>query len=451
MHILKDFITIDDLETRWGLDKNQIESFTYGRVDDEPRLTMWYATEVRPRPDGGQSAFVKPAQDLNGCIFDMADVLEIEELNPELVRKETDQGDSELKMIGDKFIFTERQLIKKEDLYKRWFGATDEEIVKHFDTGELRAYEHYKGPINGVVWCIPGQIYYQDRHDYSNPGVYEYRDNHCSYFLLTDVVRCETEHPEYTGNVTPESLGLVQDGASGAPEEEPEYVKAESLRKEMKLSPVQFVDYLRDNQDLVFFGNGVNDGSRNWFYRTASREQASGMLDDMYIHRLDITAHEKRIAGTTSIPPFPVAGSSAAPMADIPFPTVEVDTSGLESQLAEAQKKIEDVEGVRRWNKQFLTERAELQSSLEEKDARIAELEKELAAVKAVLENGKSLADAVCRMRREGKTDEAIAAYLHDDGKWCSQAQVGALLHADGTRVAADSMNQRARRLLGKA
>lgn len=57
MHILKDFISIDDLETRWGLDKKQIESFTYER-GDEPRLTMWYATEKRARPDGGQSAFV---------------------------------------------------------------------------------------------------------------------------------------------------------------------------------------------------------------------------------------------------------------------------------------------------------------------------------------------------------------------------------------------------------
>ena len=96
----------------------------------------------------------------------------------------------------------------------------------------------------------------------------------------------------------------------------------------------------------------------------------------------------------------------------------------------------------------------------EKKDSRIAELEKEVAELKEQLaakleqtmaSDGKSLADVVCRMRREGKTDEEIAAHLNDNGKWCSYAQVGALLHADETRVAAESMSQRARRLLGKA
>ncbi|MDL2317321.1 hypothetical protein LJC59_09710 [Desulfovibrio sp. OttesenSCG-928-A18] len=228
----------------------------------------------------------------------------------------------------------ETQLLQKEELYKRWFGATHEEIARHFTVGELRVYERHKGPINGIIWCKPGHVYYQSQVSYSNPDLYDYNDDSCDYFLLEDVMRCETEHPEYTGNVTPESLGLIQDGESGAPEEEPEYIKAESWRKEMMLSPVQFVDYLE--------------------------------------------SHKRRIAEATSISPFPVAGSDASPMADIPFPTVAIDSSGLESQLAEAQKKIEDVEGVRRWNKQFLTERAELQSSLAEKDTRIAELEAEL-------------------------------------------------------------------------
>ena len=106
----------------------------------------------------------------------------------------------------------ETQLLPKEELYKRWDGATHEEIAGHFNKGELRAYERHKGPINGILWCKPGHVYYQDRMDYSNPGLYEYSDDYCDYFLLEDVVRCEIEHPEYIGNVTPESLGLVQSG-----------------------------------------------------------------------------------------------------------------------------------------------------------------------------------------------------------------------------------------------
>ncbi|MGD9576021.1 hypothetical protein [Desulfovibrio sp.] len=215
MHILKDFISIDDLETRWGLDKKQIESFTYER-GDEPRLTMWYATEKRARPDGGQSAFVKRAQYLNGCVFDMADVLEIEKLNPELVHAAMAEND-EPKMIDGKFVFAEHQIIGKDHLYKRWFGATREEIARHFDKGELRAYEHYKGPINNVIWCNPGQIYYQSRQDYSNPGLYEYLDDQCSYFLLEDVLQCEKLHPEYIGNVSAEDLGLPDDPFKDVP------------------------------------------------------------------------------------------------------------------------------------------------------------------------------------------------------------------------------------------
>lgn len=349
MHILKDFITIDDLETRWGLDKKQIESFTYDRGDDKPRLMKWYATEMRTRPDGGQSAFVKRAQYLNGCIFDMANVLEIEGLNPELVRAEKDQGDSEPKMIGDKFIFTERQLIKKEDLYKRWFGATHEEIFLHFDKGELRAYKHYKGPINDVVWCNPGQIYYQDKHYYSHPDLYEYHDDQCSYFLLADVVSCETKHPEYTGNVTPENLGLIQDETSGAPAEEPEYIKAEDLRKEMMLSPIQFVNYLRENRDLYAMGPTMNEEYTRWFYKGASLRAAAGELEHIYFHRLDVETHKKRIE------------EEADSMADIPF--------GNDAPLFPMTENNS-------------CRPAELQTALEGKDTHIAELEKELAAAK---------------------------------------------------------------------
>jgi hypothetical protein len=56
----------------------------------------------------------------------------------------------------------ETQLLPKEELYKRWFGATHEEIAGHFSNGELRAYEHHKGPINGIIWCKPGDVYYKN-------------------------------------------------------------------------------------------------------------------------------------------------------------------------------------------------------------------------------------------------------------------------------------------------
>ena len=104
----------------------------------------------------------------------------------------------------------ETQLIPKEELDKRWFGATHEEIARLFIEGKLRAYKLPKGPINGIIWCKPGHVYYQSRMSYSNSDLYDYNDDLCDYFLREDVVRCETENPEYIGNVTPESLGRQQ-------------------------------------------------------------------------------------------------------------------------------------------------------------------------------------------------------------------------------------------------
>jgi len=56
----------------------------------------------------------------------------------------------------------------------------------------------------------------------------------------------------------------------------------------------------------------------------------------------------------------------------------------------------------------------------------------------------------VCDWRREGKTELEIAEILYDNGKWCSLAQIGALLHNDNTRISADSMKKNASRLLAK-
>jgi hypothetical protein len=242
-------------------------------------------------------------------------------------------------------------------------------------------------------------------------------------FKREDIEEYEATHPEYL--------------LPRAHESEPEYIPADNLRKEMNLSPVQFVDYLRKNRDLYAMGPTMDEGdTRLWFYKESSRGAAAQELEHIYFHRLDVETHKKRMEEESSF------------MADVPFGD---DFSELKAQLAEAQKKVEDVEGVRRWNKQFLAERAELRNYLAEKDSRIAELEKELAAVKARLENDKGLSAVVCRMRRGGKTDEEIAFFLSDGGGWCSDAQVGALLHHDENRVASSSMQQRARRLLGKA
>ncbi|MCL1889516.1 MAG: hypothetical protein FWF99_03305 [Desulfovibrionaceae bacterium] len=92
MYILKDFISASDLRKRWGCQINLIESFTYNKDDDSPRLQRWELKETRRRPDGGLSAFAEFVTaygsfgiELDSTIFDMGDVQAIEREHPEII------------------------------------------------------------------------------------------------------------------------------------------------------------------------------------------------------------------------------------------------------------------------------------------------------------------------------------------------------------------------------
>ena len=67
--------------------------------------------------------------------------------------------------------------------------------------------------------------------------------------------------------------------------------------------------------------------------------------------------------------------------------------------------------------------------------------------------DGKGLPAVVCRLRREGKEEKEITEYLSDKGQWCSNPQVGALLHENTavSGVTSDAMTKYAQRLLDKA
>ena len=148
-------------------------------------------------------------------------------------------------------------------------------------------------------------------------------------FNLVDIIRYETAHPEYL-------LPRV-------PEDEREYIPAKEMQKDFRLSPVQFVDYLREHRDLAFSGNGVDEDSRRWFYHSASREQAADMLDDMYIHRLDIETHKKCLAEKA------ISSMEDAPLH---FPEKEPETIGsalLQSQWVEIEPYITLSDLLERW------------------------------------------------------------------------------------------------------
>lgn len=92
-------------------------------------------------------------------------------------------------------------------------------------------------------------------------------------------------------------------------------------------------------------------------------------------------------------------------------------------------------------------------AELEQARAEISALREEVAALKAELEQAQesipyTLCLEVCAMRREGKTDNEIAATLYDKGQGLSKSQLGALLYTGNeTRPASTTLQDWGTRL----
>ena len=106
--------------------------------------------------------------------------------------------------------------------------------------------------------------------------------------------------------------------------------------------------------------------------------------------------------------------------------------------------RIADLEG------QLAALKAELELARQEKAVLQAELEKARHGQEISALEDHGLCGRVIMLRREGKTEEEIAAILSKSGKWCSIPQIGALLHPGG-HASRDAMIKHAQRLLGKA
>ena len=95
--------------------------------------------------------------------------------------------------------------------------------------------------------------------------------------------------------------------------------------------------------------------------------------------------------------------------------------------------------------------KAELELARQEKAALQEELETARKGSKITDLEDHGLCGRVIMMRGEGKTEKEIAAFLYDDGNWCSAAQIGALLYIKEVRVTKEAMQKHGQRLLGKA
>lgn len=124
----------------------------------------------------------------------------------------------------------------------------------------------------------------------------------------------------------------------------------------------------------------------------------------------------------------------------------------MRKALKESQGKISTLEATLAAKNQELTVlKTELEQARQEKAALQAELEKVRHGQEPADLEKHGLCSLVIKMRCEGKTEEEIAAILSDSGKWCSAAQIGALLYLKEGRVSKEAMQKHGQRLLGTA
>ena len=119
--------------------------------------------------------------------------------------------------------------------------------------------------------------------------------------------------------------------------------------------------------------------------------------------------------------------------------------SGLQDQLSSKNQQliIKDQE--------IASLKAELELARQEKAALQEDLETARKDQKITALEDHGLCWSVIMMRGEGKTEIEIAAILSNSGKWCSAAQIGALLYSKEGIVSKDAMQKHGQRLLGKA
>lgn len=335
-------------------------------------------------------------------------------------------------------------MLSGDDLLARWTGIYSGELASIIDENAetlnelLPVYRFHKAFYsgNGIIaecYHIPIELdcngdvayrpYLEDSFDFNS---YDF-SKIC--FKLSDVVRYEKFYPKVLRKkvnisdlsqigampgkaTTPYSeVAKLEDGMSNSESEaklvpkKPEYIPAEDLRKEVNLSPSMFVELLRDHRDLLPLHGFAYDNDRSYFYsRDVEPVIAAEMLSDKTVHCLD-WEHLTR--------EWENEGQE-----DLQNDGKDTRIAELEAQLTEVQKQLTEAQ--------------------------------QTAPATSPLDNDNSLAAMVCKMRYAGKEEEEIAAHLYDDGEWCTQSQVGALLHADESRVVSSSMQQRARRLLGK-
>ncbi|MDL2317127.1 hypothetical protein LJC59_08660 [Desulfovibrio sp. OttesenSCG-928-A18] len=293
------------------------------------------------------------------------------------------------------------------EVQKRW-RVTDGRLDELVRDNKIPVYgirEKRIRPDDGktVYFCGKPCFTFYEQYGYGNDGYYVLEG---AYFNTIDVEVFEAEHPELLWALASE-------------DEELEIIPAEEVRKQLAMSPIQFVDMLNGNK-----GPRLVTSWEEWFRADNIHCFETSQLEELTIHRSDLQEYlQERVQHLEKVP-------SRAPDGNIDFAAVlKPSYAEIEAQLAEAQAiivqyKANEPQGID-FNDALTQDSPENILALfsmgdeetagyliREKDARIAELGKELAALKEQLASAQETQPAA--------KDNTAEIGSVDSGRWAA-------------------------------
>lgn len=334
------------------------------------------------------------------------------------------------------------RIIPATEIATKW-QVTDErldELAVNANLPHYTIHEKRESPSTGqiVYFCSgPYRSFLDPDYEFVLKG---------SYFNAEDIDAFEAANPEILWDLPSGRADAVHSiwdhGWPPAPREQSEDITAEDVRRDLGMSPSQFVDMLNgkngprlitSDEDAYeehntrvfhFAGGGVQIGGGRKYFTTDRLTSLPALL----INRIDLQAYLSERQGAAS-------SASDAPALKAQLAEVQAERDKLSKDLEKATAKIAELETAN-----------PVYDMVQGRDAQVAALQSEVETVRGLINQHGALS-VVVKMLEGGSTKEDIASFLK--GKSLSYSQIGILLHADPLSVSGDAVTMCAKRLLG--
>ncbi len=285
------------------------------------------------------------------------------------------------------------RVISATKVAKRWgLGAANlQEMVNKSRRSQFHHLPVYTSPQKRIRPLDGQMVYFCSGPYYGFPEEWGEFDLEGHYFNVDDVEDYEAAHPEEVWPVVPEDQT----------EEESEFLVADDVRKELGMSPSQFIDILNgkkgarlitsdeDSYNVYWDENNPYRGERGNFFTTDRLE----ILPTLLIHRVDFETYLAERQATTK----PASNTSTM-------------KAQLVDALAERDLLSETLEAANAHIAELETANSAHDMALQERDAQIAALQSEVKTVREIISQNGALS-VVVQMLEGKSTKEDVAKF----------------------------------------